>query len=713
VKTLRQTLRWVLAVFFVVAGVNHFRTPGIYLGMMPPWVPWPAAVNALVGVAEMLGGLGLVFAPTRWAAGWGLIALLVAIFPANVHVALQGRMPGFDFLPLTLWLRLPFQAVLIAWVWWVAVKGNVFAPSTLAVAPAPVPAGRSRDWLVWSGAGLLAVAVVTVFGPALRGEFLIWDDNNAIFENPHLGGLSWARAVWAFGDSSQTLRYMPLGWLGYSLVFSVGGLVPTTYHATALLVHAANALLLFAALRKLLQLAAPDGNPRWRDLGALFAAAFWALHPLRVEVVAWALTLAYELAWCALLIAFGAFLIWWETRRTHWMVATAVSYAISLLTYPVGLTAWLAFLLLGAWLARGAAVQRWRTFLLALAIPSVLAGSLLLWIRWHVTGPWQPPTNLEQFGLGERLAQAAYSWAYYLWRPWYPVDVAPIYGSLLRIDPLAGRFLLSGLVVAAGSVAAWMGRGRWPGFSAGWWAIAAVSLPVMGLTEHPFFTSDRFTGLPGIVLSVMLAFAWVQLRRPIGRWFIAGAGAAVIVGWMTISAQQVPRWHDTTRLFGYVASITPDPMVQAECHLRRGLVAEAAGRHAEARRECDLGLASAPNQRNLRALARRLDDPAPPMPRAVGTQLELTRYALDEGDFWAAEAHLQRAVQLAPRAREPHIRLALLLLEQGEPREALRHFLWVSGSGSKNLDRRFLQELETVAGKCRDPGLAQAARRRL
>jgi uncharacterized membrane protein len=124
VRNLRQALRWVLAVFFVVAGANHFRTPAIYLAMMPAWVPAPPAVNAIVGVAELLGGLGLLFAPTRRAAGWGLIALLVAIFPANVHVALQGRMPGFDFLPLTLWLRLPFQAVFIAWAWWGGREGR-------------------------------------------------------------------------------------------------------------------------------------------------------------------------------------------------------------------------------------------------------------------------------------------------------------------------------------------------------------------------------------------------------------------------------------------------------------------------------------------------------------------------------------------------------------------------------------------------------------
>jgi len=118
----RTFCRWLLAVFFLVAGANHFRAPAVYLGMMPPALPWPEALNYVCGAAEMLGGLGVLIPATRRPAGWGLIVLLVAVFPANVHVALQGHMPGFDFSPLTLWLRLPFQAVFIAWAWWVAAK---------------------------------------------------------------------------------------------------------------------------------------------------------------------------------------------------------------------------------------------------------------------------------------------------------------------------------------------------------------------------------------------------------------------------------------------------------------------------------------------------------------------------------------------------------------------------------------------------------------
>lgn len=116
----RGILRGVLAVFFIAAGLNHFRNPAIYLGMMPPWLPAPELMGQISGGAEILGGLGLLVPAARRLAGWGLVALLVAIFPANLHVAMQGNMPGLDVPAWGLWLRLPFQLVFLWWVWWVA-----------------------------------------------------------------------------------------------------------------------------------------------------------------------------------------------------------------------------------------------------------------------------------------------------------------------------------------------------------------------------------------------------------------------------------------------------------------------------------------------------------------------------------------------------------------------------------------------------------------
>lgn len=119
----RRLSRGVLALFFIAAGANHFRSPEVYLGMMPAWVPWPGVASGVAGAAEVLGGIGLLVPASRVAAGWGLLLLLAAVFPANLHVALLGHMPGFSFSPATLWIRLPFQGVLMAWVYWAAIAG--------------------------------------------------------------------------------------------------------------------------------------------------------------------------------------------------------------------------------------------------------------------------------------------------------------------------------------------------------------------------------------------------------------------------------------------------------------------------------------------------------------------------------------------------------------------------------------------------------------
>jgi len=117
----RLIFRVLLGAFFVVAGANHFRSPEIYLGMMPGWLPSPLLLVNISGIAEIAGGVGVLIPATRQFSGWGLIALLIAVFPANLHVAMQGHMPGFALSPFALWLRLPLQLVLIVWVWWTSI----------------------------------------------------------------------------------------------------------------------------------------------------------------------------------------------------------------------------------------------------------------------------------------------------------------------------------------------------------------------------------------------------------------------------------------------------------------------------------------------------------------------------------------------------------------------------------------------------------------
>ena len=114
---LKTTLRILLALFFAGAGVNHFIRTGFYLRMMPSYVPFHLAMVQISGVAEIALGILLLIPATIVAAAWGLIALLIAVFPANVQMALHPQtFPEFS--PRSLWLRLPLQVVLIAWAFW-------------------------------------------------------------------------------------------------------------------------------------------------------------------------------------------------------------------------------------------------------------------------------------------------------------------------------------------------------------------------------------------------------------------------------------------------------------------------------------------------------------------------------------------------------------------------------------------------------------------
>ncbi len=115
--SLRTVLKYVLGAFFVVAGVNHFRNPAFYVAIMPPYLPWHLPLVYISGLFEVAFGVMLLVPKTTRLAAWGLMLLLVAIFPANLHMALHPELYPRIAAAL-LWARLPLQGVLLAWAFW-------------------------------------------------------------------------------------------------------------------------------------------------------------------------------------------------------------------------------------------------------------------------------------------------------------------------------------------------------------------------------------------------------------------------------------------------------------------------------------------------------------------------------------------------------------------------------------------------------------------
>lgn len=117
---LKVGLLWLMAAFYLGAGHMHFFSPDFYLRIMPPWIPWHLELVYLSGLAEIVVGVGLLIPQTRVAAAWATIALLIAVYPANLYAAAENvpmgdaaEGPGAIGL-----LRLPLQFLLIAWAWW-------------------------------------------------------------------------------------------------------------------------------------------------------------------------------------------------------------------------------------------------------------------------------------------------------------------------------------------------------------------------------------------------------------------------------------------------------------------------------------------------------------------------------------------------------------------------------------------------------------------
>lgn len=122
--TLKFVTKIIFGLLFIAAGANHFRDPKFYENIMPPYLPWHRGLVIISGIAEIILGIGLLVPRTSRFAAWGLILLLIAVFPANIHMASN---PGLYLtVPSAfLWLRLPLQICLILWAYWYTVSDLV------------------------------------------------------------------------------------------------------------------------------------------------------------------------------------------------------------------------------------------------------------------------------------------------------------------------------------------------------------------------------------------------------------------------------------------------------------------------------------------------------------------------------------------------------------------------------------------------------------
>lgn len=422
--------------------------------------------------------------------------------------------------------------------------------------------------LVWAAA--IAVLLITfgAFSGVLQSGFLMWDDDITILNNQNLKEDSiW----WVFTDVDTTQRYNPLIFLVWSLVYRLAGFNPFWFHCVSVLCHSLSAALLYLSLREMLEILESKGRLRgtsqfWREVASVTGSLLWALHPLRVEVVALAATATY----CqATLFLMGSLLCYLKTyraqspvRRRVFAGVTLFCYACSLLTFPIGITFFFVFFLMDIYVLQRVDFadtdRRWtelKSLLLEkmlFALPALIFAMAAVAIRHRPNAIWAPPVSLSDFSIVDRAMQAFYILGYYIWKPLYPFNLAPIYTTLISFDPLATRFIISLLTVAVITLACFSARKRWPVLLALWLCYFVLQVPFLGIFEHPYFTVDRYSMLSSLVLSLAAALAISIIS--VTRWIhiVTVCTVVLLTTLGTLSWRQVMVWESSETLFTHI-----------------------------------------------------------------------------------------------------------------------------------------------------------------
>ncbi|MEN9575690.1 MAG: hypothetical protein RL514_3545 [Verrucomicrobiota bacterium] len=550
---------------------------------------------------------------------------------------------------------------------------------------------------------LVLVAVVfAVFFRTLESGFLRWDDDINVFENEKVQGLTAANLRWMFTDFEQAIRYKPLSWLAWALVHEAFGLNPFGYHLANVLLHGANTVLLFFLLRRLLKCGMRNaecgmGSATWLDACAALGTLLWAVHPLRVEPVAWVTGLPYHLALGFALVATLLYLRSHASeaepsvrRRDYWLAV--VAFALAVLSYPIVLGYVAALVALdfyplrrfqrgdSASLVDAAARKVWLEKVPFLLLSVVLVAGTV-YGRFFVTGDWSKPTNLGEFTLVERAMQAFYLWAYYVWKSLLPLDLGPFYTTLLGNRPFAPAFTASALAVLGVTALLLMRWRHWPAALALWLAHLGLLVPMLGLTERPHYPHDRYSIVNGVLLAVAAAaLLWHGRDRPWRRPALAVAG--ILAALCVIASHRQSRiWENDFVFFTELLQRMPPGG-----HLRSVALLKLGNAHADAGNDPKA-------EANYReALAINPDTTFVQLPFNFGNVLAR------EGRWAEAEAAYAKAVAVAPRHLAARNNYGIALARQGKFEAAFAQFDAALGLKPDSADTHLNYGL-TLAGK--------------
>ena len=447
-------------------------------------------------------------------------------------------------------------------------------------ASTPTGPSSSPRHTIWISV-LLFLATFAVYAQVRHFKFVNFDDPEYVTANPHVRtGITPANIAWAF-TSGEAANWFPLTRLSHMLDCQMFGLRSGWHHLTNVLLHALAVLLLFAFLN--------------RSTGRLWPSAWvaflFALHPLHVESVAWVAERKDSLSTFFGFLAVWGYVRYVERPSLRRYLLVFLAFGLALMAKPMIVTLPLVLLLVDVWPLGRVTDRSWSRIapLLREKIPLFALAAAVAAATYLVQQAGGAVRSLDAFPLMLRLENALVSCIVYVAKMFWPARLAVFYPYPLEVP--AWQAAAAALAIVAVSILVWRAARKRPYLAVGWLWYLVTLAPVIGLVQvGAQARADRYTYVPMIGLTVMLAWGAADLLGRVGRAkpAVAALAVAACAGCVALTWVQTGYWHDSRTLFQHAVDVTdgnylahhnlgvalaetPDDLNQAIAHFQSAL----------------------------------------------------------------------------------------------------------------------------------------------